>query len=85
MYVTGAHWLTVAILSLGGLLINPFTFSLVLLHQLIYKALYLITVTLPLLKRKRFDEIPIGMSVSFLIWVVLLPFVIPWDYLISRF
>ena len=80
MYVTGSQWLAIAIISLCGLFINEVAFSVVFLHQLIYKGTYLLVSVLPNILKKDYDSIPVEMSCFFLVWVILLPFAIPWDY-----
>ncbi|MBC8154142.1 MAG: hypothetical protein H7Z72_14660 [Bacteroidetes bacterium] len=56
--------------------------SLVLLFQLIYKSTWLLFVALPALLTNQ--PFPRGMAVFFVIWVLMLPFVIPWSTLFSR-
>lgn len=74
--LTGCLWFAIACLSLAGLWF-PFTFSPVLLLQLIYKGLWLLVVVVPAIKQSR--EFPSAMAVFFLVWVLVLPFVIPWS------
>ena len=45
--MTGAHWLTIAVLSLIGLVFNPLILSIVLIHQLLYKSMFLLFYVLP--------------------------------------
>ncbi|MEO0787323.1 MAG: hypothetical protein AAFY36_01600 [Bacteroidota bacterium] len=71
----GALWITIAILSVIGM-IYPRQMSLVLLFQLIYKATWLLVAALPAAMSG--NSYPKGMAVFFIIWVVVLPFVIPW-------
>ena len=80
--VVGSFWLTIALLSVAGLF-SPVRFSVVLLVQLIYKGMWLLAVAVPAILANRIDLIPIGMTVSFLIWVIILPFVIPFRLLFS--
>lgn len=74
--LVGCLWLSIAILSALGLWL-PITFSPVLLIQLIYKSCWLIVVAIPALKNNQ--TFPTGMAIFFLIWVLTLPFVIPWS------
>jgi hypothetical protein len=73
--LVGCLWLAIAVLSLFGLW-RPLTFSLVLLLQLIYKGTWLFVVAIPAIKKNQ--TYPSGMATFFLIWVLILPFVIPW-------
>ena len=74
--LVGCLWLAIAILSILGLW-RPLTFSHVLLLQLIYKGTWLLVVALPSVRNNQ--PFPTGMAAFFLIWVVILPFVIPWS------
>lgn len=76
----GALWTAIALLSVLGLW-YPRQMSLVLLLQVIYKGSWLLFAVLPSIVSK--NPYPKGMAVFFVIWVVLLPFVIPWTYLFS--
>lgn len=49
--------------------------------QIIYKGLYLAVEVLP--KLIRGEKVAIGLSVFFLVWVIVLPFVVPWRKLIK--
>ena len=73
--LVGCLWLGIAVLSGLGLW-RPMVFSPVLLLQLIYKAIWLLVVAIPAIKNN--EPYPSGMAVFFLIWVLVLPFVIPW-------
>ncbi len=73
--LVGCLWLAIAILSVLGLW-RPISFSPILLVQLIYKATWLLVVALPAVKNN--ETYPSGMALFFLIWVLVLPFVIPW-------
>ncbi|PQJ09092.1 hypothetical protein CJD36_021195 [Flavipsychrobacter stenotrophus] len=75
--LVGALWLAIALLSLLGLWL-PISFSPVLLLQLIYKAAWLLVVAVPAIKKE--EAFPTGMASFFLVWVLVLPFVIPWSY-----
>ncbi|MGL5892424.1 MAG: hypothetical protein ACRC3B_21210 [Bacteroidia bacterium] len=73
--LVGCLWLAIAILSVLGLW-RPIAFSPILLVQLIYKGTWLLVVALPAIKNNQ--PYPTGMALFFLIWVLVLPFVIPW-------
>ena len=74
--LVGCLWLAIAILSILGLW-RPISFSPILLVQLIYKGTWLVIVALPALKNNQ--PYPSGMALFFLIWVIILPFIIPWS------
>ncbi len=74
--LVGSLWLSIALLSVMGLC-RPITFSPVLLIQLIYKGTWLMVVALPAIKKHQ--NYPTGMAIFFIIWVMILPFVIPWE------
>jgi hypothetical protein len=83
--VIGSFWLAIAILSIFGLF-DPYRFSPLLFLQLIYQALWLLCTFFPLFLgggNKR--EMPLIMTVLFVIWVAFLPFAIPWDYVLQAF
>ncbi len=74
--LVGCLWLAIAILSVLGLW-KPISFSPILLVQLIYKGTWLLVVALPAIKNNQ--PYPSGMASFFLVWVLVLPFVIPWS------
>ena len=76
--LVGALWGAIAILSIFGLF-HPQRMSVVLLLQLIYKGGWLLVVAIPAILGN--NDYPKAMAIFFLIWVVVLPFVIPWKYL----
>lgn len=78
--LVGALWLSIALLSIAGLW-HPITFSPVLLLQLIYKSSWLIFVCIPALQNNK--PYPGGMALFFIIWIIVLPFVIPWKHLFN--
>ncbi len=73
--LVGCLWLAITILSIFGLF-RPISCSPILLVQLIYKETWLLVVALPAIKNNQ--PYPAGMALFFLIWVLILPFVIPW-------
>jgi hypothetical protein len=74
--LVGCLWLAIAVLSILGLW-RPISFSPVLLVQLIYKGTWLLVVALPAIRKAQ--HYPKGMAMFFLIWVLVLPFLIPWS------
>jgi hypothetical protein len=72
----GALWFAIFILSVLGLFF-PEKMSLVLLFQLIYKSTWLLFVALRALITK--NPFPVYMAIFFVVWVIVLPFVIPWN------
>ncbi len=75
MRLVGCLWLSIAVLSALGMW-RPVAFSPILLVQLIYKGTWLMVVALPAIRNN--EPFPSGMAVFFLVWVVVLPFIIPW-------
>lgn len=75
--LVGCLWLAIALLSLFGLF-RPYQFSPVLLVQLIYKTTWLLVVVVPAIRNKH--PYPEAMAAFFLVWVLILPFVLPWSY-----
>lgn len=73
--LVGALWGAIFILSILGLFF-PNKMSLVFLFQLIYKSSWLVLVALPAIIQSK--PYPKGMAIFFVIWVIILPFVIPW-------
>jgi hypothetical protein len=73
--LVGALWGAIFVLSVIGLFL-PEKMRLVLLFQLIYKSTWLLCVALPAALRQQ--PYPKSMAVFFIVWVLLLPFVIPW-------
>lgn len=78
--LVGALWGAIFLLSVAGLFF-PERMSVVLLFQLIYKGSWLLVVALPALMNDQ--PFPRGMAGFFVVWVVALPFVIPWRVLFS--
>ncbi len=73
--LVGCLWLSIALISGLGLW-KPITFSPILLVQLIYKGTWLFLVALPAFKANL--PFPKGMASFFIIWVLVIPFIIPW-------
>ncbi len=78
--LVGALWGGIFILSIVGLFF-PIKMSPILLMQLIYKSSWLLIAALPAMLQG--NPFPKGMAIFFVIWVVVLPFVIPWQELFS--
>lgn len=73
--LVGALWFAIFVLSIVGLF-YPKQMSLVLVFQLIYKSSWLIFAAIPAILNA--NPYPKAMAVFFLVWVLVLPFVIPW-------
>lgn len=78
--LVGALWGGIFLLSILGLFL-PRQMSLVFLFQLIYKSAWLLFVALPALMQGQ--TFPRAMAGFFVVWVVALPFVIPWGKLFA--
>ena len=74
----GALWFAIFLLSIAGLFF-PEQMSLVFVFQLIYKSSWLIFVAVPSIWIN--DNYPKSMALFFLVWVIILPLVIPWRIL----
>jgi len=71
----GALWFSIAVLSVFGIF-RPIEFSPVLLLQLIYKGAWLLVVAWPAYKNNQ--PFPVAMAWFFIVWVLVLPWFIPW-------
>jgi hypothetical protein len=78
--LVGALWFAIFILSILGLFL-PQKMQLVFLFQLIYKFSWLVFVALPAMQKQA--PFPSGMAWTFLVWVLILPFVIDWKGLFA--
>ena len=78
--LVGALWGAIFILSILGLF-YPRQMGLVFLFQLIYKGAWLLFVALPAMLNGK--PYPKEMAVFFVLWVIILPFVIPWKELFT--
>lgn len=78
--LVGALWLAIFLLSILGLFF-PKQMSLVLVFQLIYKFSWLVFAALPAMMSNQ--PFPKQMAVFFIVWVIILPFVIPWNEIFS--
>lgn len=75
--ILGSLWTAILIGSLLGLF-WPVLMSPLLLIQVIYKSLWLLIYVVPRLLRRRNQEVPWGISLTFLVIVISYPWVIPW-------
>lgn len=78
--LVGALWGAIFILSILGLFF-PTNMSLILLFQLIYKSSWLLFAALPAMLKN--EPYPKAMATFFVVWVLVLPFVIPWKTLFA--
>ncbi|UOY06851.1 hypothetical protein L0P88_23400 [Muricauda sp. SCSIO 64092] len=76
----GALWLSIFLLSLVGLW-YPKQMSLVFVFQLIYKSSWLLFAAVPAMINAH--PYPKAMATFFLVWVIVLPFVIPWKEMLN--
>lgn len=76
--LVGALWGGIFIISILGIF-YPQKMSLILVFQLIYKSSWLIFAAFPAALQE--NPYPKSMAISFLIWVMILPFVITWKTL----
>ncbi len=74
--LVGALWFAIFLLSVLGLFF-PEKMVLVLLFQLVYKSTWLLVVAMPALMSGQ--DFPKSMALFFVIWVLVLPLVIPWS------
>jgi hypothetical protein len=82
MRMLAAFWLSFALLSAIGIA-RTVRFSVLLVVQLVYKAIWLTAVALPAVVRFETDSLPGAITFLFVVWVVVLPFVIPWRFLVQ--
>ncbi|HAA16417.1 MAG TPA: hypothetical protein DCE41_33815 [Cytophagales bacterium] len=76
--LVGALWGAIFLLSVLGLF-YPEQMRLVFLFQLLYKSSWLLFAVLPAISKGL--PYPKGMAAFFVVWVILLPWVIPWKSL----
>jgi hypothetical protein len=80
--LVGALWTAILVLSALGLY-APLRFSPVLVLQVIYKTLWLLVFALPRVVNGRSRSVPWGIAGTFLVIILVWPFIIPWGYLFS--
>lgn len=74
----GSVWFGILFLSILGIF-YPLLFCPILMLQVLYKSMWLATYALPRLIKRRFAELPIGITVSFIFIVITYPLIIPWQ------
>jgi hypothetical protein len=77
----GALWGGIFVISVIGLF-YPKNMSLILFFQFVYKIGWLLFAALPAFTANQ--PYPKAMALFFLVWVVILPFIIPWKYLFEK-
>ena len=80
--LVGALWTSILVLSALGLY-APLRYSPVLFLQVIYKTLWLLVFALPRVLNGRAHSVPWGIAGTFLVIILVWPFIIPWGYLFS--
>lgn len=78
--LVGALWGGIFLLSIMGLFF-PKPMSVILLFQLVYKSSWLLFAALPAILKQ--EPYPKAMAIFFVVWVVILPFAIPWERMAS--
>lgn len=78
--LVGALWLAIFLLSIIGFF-YPKQMSLILVFQLIYKSSWLLFAALPAILNNQ--PFPKSMALFFVVWVLLLPCVIPWKSILN--
>lgn len=80
--ILGSIWTAILIGSVLGLF-WPVCMAPLLLIQVIYKTLWLLVFVLPRMLGGRSQEVPSGISLTFLVIVLSYPWVIPWGRLFT--
>lgn len=78
--LVGSLYISIFLLSLLGLFF-PLKMSVILLYQLIYKFVWIVAAGLPAMFKNY--PYPKLMAVIFVIYLIVLPFIIPWGYLFT--
>ena len=78
--ILGSLWMAVFCCSLAGVAL-PLTMSPILVLQLIYKGLWLALFAIPRWFSGRRAEIPCRLAVLFIAFILVYPWIIPWDWL----
>jgi hypothetical protein len=73
----GSVWVGILILSIFGL-IYPLLFCPILMLQIIYKSSWLLTYALPRVLKQQYSDLPLGITLSFMVIVIVYPIIIPW-------
>ena len=74
----GAMWLAIALGSAAGIAL-PVAMAPVLVLQLVYKGLWILLFALPRWLGGRFAEVPLRTALTFLAFVVVYPWIVPWQ------
>jgi hypothetical protein len=80
--LVGALWTAILVLSALGLY-APLRHSPVLFLQVTYKTLWLLVFALPRVLKGCTHSVPWGIAGTFLVIILVWPFIIPWGYLFS--
>eukprot|EP00884_Botryococcus_braunii_P014629 jgi/Botrbrau1/23167/Bobra.0041s0018.1 len=80
--LVGALWLGITLLSVIGIF-KPILMTPVLLLQLWYKGTWLIAALIQASVDKNLGSVPPQMAVFFAVWIVVLPFAIPWRHFVA--
>jgi len=80
--LAGSLWIAILACSVFGVL-WPMGFLWLLVFQVIYKSVWLLTYALPRLIDGRRSEVPAGIAGSFAIIVLLWPWFIPWRQMVA--
>jgi len=80
--LVGSLWLTILVCSVLGV-VSPASFLWLLVFQVIYKSVWLLTYALPRLTDGRRAEVPAGITISFLVIVLVWPWFIPWRQMVA--
>jgi hypothetical protein len=80
--LVGSLWLAILAMSVLGVR-QPEAFRWLLVFQVVYKSVWLIAYVLPRLLAGRGREVPAGITLSFLVIVLVWPWFIPWRQLFA--
>ena len=80
--LVGSLWLAILAMSVLGVR-QPEAFLWLLVFQVLYKSVWLIAYVLPRLLAGRGREVPAGITLSFLVIVLVWPWFIPWRQLFA--
>jgi len=80
--LVGSLWLAILACSVLGVVL-PGSLLWLLVFQVIYKSVWLLTYVLPRLIDGRRAEVPAGITISFLVIVLVWPWFIPWRQMVA--
>jgi hypothetical protein len=80
--LVGSLWLAILAMSVLGVR-QPEAFLWLLVFQVLYKSVWLIAYVLPRVLAGRRREVPAGITLSFLVIVLVWPWFIPWRQLFA--